>query len=59
MPFLTIFLEQQVLDMLRDRLTDALSDLAASRGHVYELQEAHAIDRRALKHATDELAAAG
>jgi hypothetical protein len=59
MLFLYSVLEQQVLDMLRDRLTDALSDLAASRSHVYEIQEAYAIDRRAVKDATNELTAAG
>jgi hypothetical protein len=41
-----LHIEQQVIDMLRDHLTDALSELASSRTHAHDLQEAYAIERR-------------
>jgi hypothetical protein len=52
-------LEQQVLDMLRDRLTDALSDLASSRAHAYELQESYASERLTSRRAMADTQAAG
>ncbi|KIJ56896.1 hypothetical protein M422DRAFT_40468 [Sphaerobolus stellatus SS14] len=38
--------KQQVLDMLRDRLTEAMGDLANERSHLYEVQEAYAQECR-------------
>jgi hypothetical protein len=37
---------QQVIDMLRDHLTDALSELASSRAHAHDLQETYVIEHR-------------
>ena len=45
--------------MLRDRLTDALSDLASSRTHVHEVQEAYAVERRTSQKAKADVQAAG
>lgn len=52
------YVEQQVLDMLRDHLTDALSELASSRTHAHELQESYAIERRTSQQAMADVTAA-
>ena len=45
--------------MLRDRLTDALSDLASSRTYAFEVQEAYAVERRTSQQAMADIKAAG
>ncbi|KAF8579317.1 hypothetical protein K439DRAFT_407731 [Ramaria rubella] len=47
--------KQQVLDMLRDRLTDTLSDLASSRLHANEVEEAYAVECRSSHKALADL----
>lgn len=53
MSFLPL-VEQQVLDMLRDRLSDALSDVAVLRTHAFQMQEAYSAECLAVKVAKEE-----
>lgn len=53
------FSEQQVLDMLRDRLTESLGELANERSHLYEVQEAYAAECQMTRQALEYVKTAG